>query len=299
MINIVMTATTSTIINLPDAVILVFDNVTCLVQKPTAKHLWLSLSGIVLTAPLAFSHHYCLLFLQRRSLQAGAVLIFILHDVARSRDSSKIPAKIPKGARIFVADALASSIDAALTGDQKAWLHFALDAGTSSTSLTAYVKSRVERFADNRNWEFQKTTSIVPRTSYICHTINTRQIAGYVAVAVRIVTPDNCIVEQTPIVLDTLRMKHHSPPHDTRSAQSVLMPTSTDVSTDEVCAVLMSFFPSSAGDINGPRPGHLKDMTSRKIVEANKHLNQSLAVLSTKLLSGDIANQVRNILLSA
>ena len=102
----------------------------------------------------------------------GRCVGFCPLDIARSRNLSRIPAKLPKDARISVTDALASSIDPALTCD-KVWhwlFHldpFHLDAETRSTSLTATVKSHAKRPTDNRELDIYIPRSFIPRTTYI------------------------------------------------------------------------------------------------------------------------------------
>ena len=71
------------------------------------------------------------------------------------------------GARISIADTLASLIDAALH-----LAPFVLNAGTCSSSLRATVKSCHECFADNREWEIYEPMSLIPRNTDIRHSVN-------------------------------------------------------------------------------------------------------------------------------
>ena len=69
---------------------------------------------------------------------------------------SYVPVEISLGARIVVADALASMANTALFGDREAWYylpHFTLfirDTGTHEISHTAVVEFCSELFADSR-----------------------------------------------------------------------------------------------------------------------------------------------------
>ena len=75
------------------------------------------------------------------------------------------------------ASQLASTIHAALTGDEKAWYHlhhflaYVHDTGTGTTSLTANVK------LDSRDWKTYKPTSSVPSTTGTCRTVTSKLIA--------------------------------------------------------------------------------------------------------------------------
>ena len=142
----------------------------------------------------------------------------------------------------------------------------------------------------------QVATSFVRWTTGVRHSVSSKLIAGDVPAAVRVATSDNCIIEPTPVVLEALTMNHPSPPLDKQTAASVSMPTPTELSTDDVRAVLTSFHLCSAGSIDVLRHGHLKYFTCRQTAKAGIHFNQSVYALCTKLCSGNIPNDVRNIL---
>ena len=56
---------------------------------------------------------------------------------------------------------------------------------------------------------------------------------------------------------------------------------------------LRSFRPSSAGDVDGLRPGHLKDLVDPQTAEARRRLLKALANLYSNLLRGQVPEHVR------
>ena len=62
---------------------------------------------------------------------------------------------------------------------------------------------------------------------------------------------------------------------------------------------LKSFRPSSAGGVDGLRPGHLKDLVAPQTAEAGRRLMKALANLCSKLLLGQISQHSRDLLLAA
>ena len=88
-------------------------------------------------------------------------------------------------------------------------------------------------------------------------------------------------------VLDVLRSKH---PAETPNAvypdppeQSALP---VDVTVEEVLAAVQSFPNGSAGEIDGLRPQHLKDMLNQPIGPARSSLAEALAKLMTLMIHG-------------
>ena len=62
---------------------------------------------------------------------------------------------------------------------------------------------------------------------------------------------------------------------------------------------LKSFRPSSAGGVDGLRPGHLKDLVAPQTAEAGRRLMKALANLCSKLLLGQIPQHARDLLFAA
>ena len=228
----------------------------------------LFLCGFVLAALLAFRRHYPLLFFQLWSLQSGdisdSVLLTLLDLECHKRYQLKYTKEVEF---LWMTHWLHQSRLPSLATKEHG---IACSISPHLSLMQAPVQDPLPLlcvalcvYADNKEWDIHKPTSFVLRTSDIRHAVNSKLIAEDVASAVCIVTSDDSIIEPTPVVFDTYRMKHPSPPLDRRPAPSLPMPMPTDVFTDEVSAAHMSFRPSSSGSIDGLRLGHLKYLTCR------------------------------------
>ena len=98
----------------------------------------------------------------------------------------------------------------------------------------------------------------------------------------------------TPTSEVVIALRHRHPPSPTEPVFQT-----SSVSEDEVMVALKSFRPSSAGGVDGLRPGHLKDLVAPQTAEARRRLLKTLANLCSKLLRGQIPKHVRDLLLAA
>ena len=73
----------------------------------------------------------------------------------------------------------------------------------------------------------------------------------------------------------------------------------SSVSEEEVIVALKSLRPSSAGGVDGLRPGHLKDLVAHQTAETGRRLMKALANLCLKLLRGQIPQHARDLLFAA
>ena len=62
---------------------------------------------------------------------------------------------------------------------------------------------------------------------------------------------------------------------------------------------LKSFCPSSAGGVDGLRPGHLKDLVAPQTAEAGQRLMKALDYICSKLLRGQIPKHTRDLLFAS
>ena len=95
--------------------------------------------------------------------------------------------------------------------------------------------------------------------------------------------------------MTALRLKHPPAPLDLRPPPTEPVTKTSSVSEEEVIVALKSFRPSSAGGVDGLRPGHLKDLVAPQTAEAGRCLKKALANLCSKLL-GQIPKHARDLL---
>ena len=235
----------------------------------------------------------------------------------KKRKTWKIPLKIPKGARITVAAALADIIQRGVVGyDQslERLTSFATAALSTSSSLspqsrqslTAAMKTNIGQFAD-RLTSFVEDRVVLPKRSSRpppCATdfrkmANSKLLVGDVTAAVRIIASDDSVITPTSEVVTALRLKHPPSPLDLSPPPTEPVSQTSSVSEEEVMVTLKSFRPSSADGVDGLRLGHLKDLVAPQTAEAGRRLQLALANLCSKLLQGQIPQHARDLLFAA
>ena len=137
---------------------------------------------------------------------------------------------------------------------------------------------------------------IILETNNIC---SSKFLVGDVTAAVRIIASDDSVITPTSEVVTALRLKHPPSPHDLRPPPTEPVTKTSSVSEEEVMVALKSFRPSSAGGVDGLRPGHLKDLVAPQTAEAGRRLMKALANLCSKLLLGQVPQHARDLLFAA
>ena len=129
--------------------------------------------------------------------------------------------------------------------------------------------------------------------------VNSKLLVGDVTAAVRIIASDDSVITPTSEVVTALRLKHPPAPLDLRPPPTEPVTKTSSVSEEEVMVALKSFRPSSAGGVDGLRPGHLKDLVAPQTAEAGRRLMKALANRCSKLLLGQIPQHARDLLFAA
>ena len=176
----------------------------------------------------------------------------------------------------------------------------------SRQSLTAAMKTNIGQFAD-RPTSFADDLAVLPKKTsrpHPCATdfrkmLNSKLLVGDVTAAVRIIASDDSVITPTSEVVTALRLKHLPSSLDLRPPPTEPVTQTSSVSEEEVMAALKSFCPSSAGGVDGLRPGHLNDLVAPQTGEAGRRLLIALANLCSKLLRGQIPQHARDILFAA
>ena len=236
---------------------------------------------------------------------AGAQLLALSEE----RKTSKIPLKIPKGARITAAAALADIIERALVGYDQSWERLtcfataALSTSSSSNpqsrqSLTVAMKTNIGQFADrltsfvdDRAVLLKKTSRPPPCATDFRKMVNSTLLVEDVTAAVRIIASDDSVITPTSEVVTALRLRHPPSPLDLRPPPTEPVSQTSSVSEEEVMVALKSFRPSSAGGVDGLRPGHLNDLVAPQTAEAGRRLLKALANHCSKHLRGNTSTR--------
>ena len=217
--------------------------------------------------------------------------------------------RIPKSARIAVADALAQRITSAVSdGTPEAWkalLCFAYAVlrapdsrrdKSSRKSLASVIRHNIATADDN-----VITNAIPPRFDGAPRTHNaakgrdlSRRVAskladGDVRGALRALTSDDSFAAPTSEVVAHITDKHPEPPSDLRDLQPPAEDTVTHIASEaDVLRAINSFPPSSSAGMDGIRPAHLRSLVARSVSEAGARLLTALTALANLALSGQI-----------
>ena len=106
------------------------------------------------------------------------------------------------------------------------------------------------------------------------------------------ITFDDSVITPTSEVVTALRLKHPLSPLNLHPPPTESVSQTSSVSEEEVMVALKSFRPSSAGGVDGLRPGHLKELVAPQTAEAGRRLLNALTNLCSKLLQGQIPHDL-------
>ena len=129
--------------------------------------------------------------------------------------------------------------------------------------------------------------------------VNSKLLVGDVTTAVIIIASDDSVITPTSEVVIALRLKHPPSPLDLRPPPTEPISQTSSVSEEEVMVALKSFRPSSAGDVDGLRPGHMNALVAPQTAEAGRCLMKALANICSKLLRGQVHKHTRDHLFAA
>ena len=126
--------------------------------------------------------------------------------------------------------------------------------------------------------------------------VNSKLLVGDVTAAVRIIASDDSVITPTSEFVTALRLKQPPSPLDLRPLQTEPVSQASSDSEEEVVVALKSFRPSSAGGVDGLRPGHLKDLVAPQTAQSDRRLLKALANLCSKVLRGKTPQHARDLL---
>ena len=129
--------------------------------------------------------------------------------------------------------------------------------------------------------------------------VNSKLLVGDVTAALRTIASDDNVITPTSEVMTALTLKHPPSSLDLRPPPTEPVSQTSSVSEEEVMVALKSFRPSSAGGVDGLRPGHLMDLVAPQIAEAGRRLMKALANICSRHLRGQIPKHARVLLFAA
>ena len=140
----------------------------------------------------------------------------------------------------------------------------------------------------------RRSGSMTARMERLKKTVSLKLTDGDVRGAIRLLSSPNEVARDSLDVTAKLQSKHPPAP------ASIQMPPSPDASTEpwtatdaDVLAAVATFNTGSAGGLDGLRPAHLKDLTSRSSGEAGARLVYQLTSLVNLAIQGKIPSKVR------
>ncbi|OXA58286.1 Retrovirus-related Pol polyprotein from type-2 retrotransposable element R2DM [Folsomia candida] len=211
--------------------------------------------------------------------------------------------RVPKGARMEVAKALAKIIEeVTTTNSEESWFklfsfpYAVVPVPTKSDkvkNLTTWVKSRVLQWfvtPSRPRPQFAKPSR--PQET-IAKKVEAKLADGDVRGAIRLLTSDDTIAPNNQETLDALITKH--PPHP----EPTYFPNAPDkaevlapVDPKEVLIAISSFAPGSAGGLDSLRPQILKDLVISENGEPATNLLNAMLKFLDLVLRGDVPKSI-------
>ena len=236
--------------------------------------------------------------------------------LAGLRRSRPVVRRIPKGARIVAADALANLLEKAVASSEHGpWsklMRFPYEALSvkeelNNSSLTKKIKQQITTYADTSCALSSQKDSTKSTYRAVANDrkkkmsgdklkrgVELKLSDGDVKGAIRLLSSSDTVAGDTLQTIDALREKHPPAPDD------ACLPPVPDESTQpllascaDVEAAVKSFSSGSSAGLDGLRPSHLKDLIGLTCGEAGRRLTTALTSLVNLALRGEIPRTAR------
>ena len=249
----------------------------------------------------------------------------IAETLAKLKRHCKVIPRIPKGARIPAAEALTKLIETALTKKSAAaWsqlLRFPFSAlsvpprvsSISEVSFTTKVKRQISDYMTEGAVHYEERPNAARRREPCAVRSSTRtqqQQAGEalrkrvgaklsdgdVKGALRLLTSGDEMVPPTAENVAILESKHPTAPadEDLPPCPDEQVEQPAEAAQSDVTAAIGTFNSGSSAGLDGLRPAHLKDLTSRSAGEAGARLVTALTALVNTALMGHLPDCARD-----
>ena len=237
--------------------------------------------------------------------------------IAKLKSTRRVIRRIPKGARILTADALTTLISTATRErSASAWcklLKFPLlalsvpprsDPASEELSLTTKIKRQVSLYMETGGAVPVPTDTPAtargrrrqqPAGEGLRKRVAAKLSDGDVKGALRILTSSDDLASPSEETIACLKLKHPEAP------DNLNLPPCPDEEVElpvqafggDIIAAISSFNPGSSGGLDGLRPAHLKDLTSKAAGEGGVRLISALTALVNQALLGEVPAAVR------
>ena len=229
--------------------------------------------------------------------------------IAQLKRTRRLIPRVPKGARIAVADGLARQITRVITdGTKDAWRSFCefgyavlgspgrdrkTDTGPSPATqirqnLSAYEETgEVPALRQSPGGRARRVAT--PKAPAMSRRVSAKLADGDVRGALRVLTSDDAFAQPSEDVIEQIAAKHPEPPADLRPLRPPSDGDAPLIATEaDVLRAVQSFPPGSSAGLDGVRPAHLRSLLSRSCSEAGARLLTALTALTNLALSGGI-----------
>ena len=166
--------------------------------------------------------------------------------------------------------------------------------GSDAAAVKGVKENSIPHRKPRRHRPTEKTSEVLQRT------VSAKLADGDVQGAIRLLASSEEIAQDSPESTQSLKLKHPPAPADLN------MPKPPDdttqpcqASVEDVTTCVASFETGSSAGLDGLRPAHLKDLTSRSAGEAGARLITALTALVNLVLSGEVPHPARGALFGA
>ena len=222
----------------------------------------------------------------------------------------RILKRVPRGSRELAANKLADILtDVTLCNDVKAWkrlLEFPRKClrvpkrGGHRWSLVRQVNALLSEECDHRDSSIN--VSFASRNlgcdlQSLASRVSAKLDEGNFKSAVRLVCSEDSLAEVNDATIAALRAKHPEPHPETclpLPPDNLEMERALSVREGDVVHAICSFPKGSAGGLDGLRPQHLLDLTSKSAGCGRDNLLRALTAFTNFVLSGKITAEVRS-----
>ena len=174
-------------------------------------------------------------------------------------------------------------------------------------NLTKWTKSKVKTCMETRfpNWS---PTRLFPKRTVkkaqqedfgISKKIEAKLSDGDTRRALRLLNSDDTFAPNHNQTFTTLLDRHHPHPQSTNFPVPPIKTESIQLEDPELLKALSSFYPGSAGGLDGIRPQILKDLTSKQNGVNGERLVRAIKGFVTLVLNGEIPDSIRPIFFGA
>lgn len=240
--------------------------------------------------------------------------------IAQLRDQGGVIRRIPKSARITVANYLSSLIDNAIQRpSHDTWwnlLSFAfigLRIPNHKSEQKPSAASSIKRQVQELEAGLQASPNSLPVTKHrteqplstteggIAHRIRGKCADGDVRAALRILTSNEDFARPSEEILSLLQQKHPPAPEDERIPSPPIVddPDPISATEEQVLSAIKTMPPGSSAGLDGIRPLHLRQLVGSDVAEPGRRLLASITRLTNLILAGRVPDCGRDALFGA